>query len=42
VSDMKNNLYVGIKQTGTFQHSSFLFGSQVTSAGLIKASSSPC
>ncbi|GAA6043737.1 hypothetical protein JCM8097_000501 [Rhodosporidiobolus ruineniae] len=38
VSDLKNNLYVGIKKTGQFQHSSFLYGARVTSAGLIKAS----
>ncbi|GAA5989117.1 hypothetical protein JCM11641_007602 [Rhodosporidiobolus odoratus] len=38
VSDLNNNLYVGIKKTGSFQHSSFLYGARVTSAGLIKAS----
>ncbi|GAA5898800.1 hypothetical protein JCM6882_004002 [Rhodosporidiobolus microsporus] len=38
VSDLKNNLYVGIKKTGQFQHSSLLYGARVTSAGLIKAS----
>ncbi|KAI5479757.1 hypothetical protein MNV49_003020 [Pseudohyphozyma bogoriensis] len=38
VADLRNNLYVGIKQTGAFQHSSFLFGARVTSAGLIKVS----
>ncbi|BGO97282.1 hypothetical protein NBRC10513v2_001202 [Rhodotorula toruloides] len=38
VSDLQNNLYVGIKKTGSFQHSSFLYGARVTSAGLIKAS----
>ncbi|BGP18920.1 hypothetical protein JCM10213_005494 [Rhodosporidiobolus nylandii] len=38
VSDLSNNLYVGIKKTGQFQHSSFLYGARVTSAGLIKAS----
>ncbi|GAA5979615.1 hypothetical protein JCM10908_002983 [Rhodotorula pacifica] len=38
VSDLQNNLYVGIKKTGAFQHSSFLYGARVTSAGLIKAS----
>ncbi|GAA5970903.1 hypothetical protein JCM8115_007035 [Rhodotorula mucilaginosa] len=37
VSDLQNNLYVGIKKTGAFQHSSFLYGARVTSAGLIKA-----
>lgn len=35
--DSKNNLYVGIKSTGGFQHSSFLYGSTVASAGLLKA-----
>ncbi|KAL7337440.1 hypothetical protein BJY59DRAFT_471261 [Rhodotorula toruloides] len=33
VSDLQNNLYVGIKKTGSFQHSSFLYGARVTSAG---------
>ncbi|GAA6008215.1 uncharacterized protein JCM10292_004094 [Rhodotorula paludigena] len=37
VSDLENRLYVGIKKTGSFQHSSFLYGARVTSAGLIKA-----
>ncbi|KAK4052064.1 hypothetical protein OIV83_002358 [Microbotryomycetes sp. JL201] len=36
VSDLKGNLYVGIKKTGAFQHSSFLSGARVLSAGLIK------
>ncbi|XAO23003.1 hypothetical protein I312_101780 [Cryptococcus bacillisporus CA1280] len=35
VSDMKLNLFVGIKHSGTFQHSSFLAGGKVTSAGII-------
>ncbi|OWZ32685.1 IQ domain-containing calmodulin-binding protein [Cryptococcus neoformans var. grubii Br795] len=35
VSDMKLNLFVGIKQSGAFQHSSFLAGGKVTSAGII-------
>nr|XP_019004765.1 IQ domain-containing calmodulin-binding protein [Kwoniella mangroviensis CBS 8507]OCF68226.1 IQ domain-containing calmodulin-binding protein [Kwoniella mangroviensis CBS 8507] len=35
VSDMKLNLFVGIKQSGNFQHSSFLAGGKVTSAGII-------
>ncbi|WVQ94727.1 hypothetical protein IAU59_001807 [Kwoniella sp. CBS 9459] len=35
VSDMNLNLFVGIKKSGTFQHSSFLAGGKVTSAGLI-------
>ena len=30
-------LYIGIKTTGTFQHSSFLYGGRVLSAGLLKA-----
>jgi hypothetical protein len=29
------NMFVGIKKTGTFQHSSLLSGGVVTSAGLI-------
>ena len=37
VADMENNLFVGLKQTGRFQHSSFLYGGRVTAAGLIKA-----
>jgi len=36
VSDMQYNLFVGIKSTGTFQHSSFLSGGRVTCAGLIQ------
>ncbi|WRT65622.1 uncharacterized protein IL334_002567 [Kwoniella shivajii] len=35
VCDMKLNLFVGIKQSGTFQHSSLLAGGKVTSAGII-------
>ncbi|WWD05811.1 hypothetical protein V865_003894 [Kwoniella europaea PYCC6329] len=35
VCDMKLNLFVGIKQSGNFQHSSFLAGGKVTSAGII-------
>ncbi|WWC60223.1 uncharacterized protein I303_102789 [Kwoniella dejecticola CBS 10117] len=35
VSDMKLNLFIGIKKSGTFQHSSFLAGGKVTSAGII-------
>ncbi|GAA5937090.1 uncharacterized protein JCM15063_000153 [Sporobolomyces koalae] len=38
VSDLTNGLFVSIKKTGSFQHSSFLYGARVTSAGLIKAS----
>lgn len=33
---VQGNLYVGIKKTGGFQHSSFLYGARVTAAGLIK------
>lgn len=36
VADTSFRLYVGIKQSGTFQHSSFLHGSRITAAGLIK------
>lgn len=36
VADTAGNLYVGIKQSGSFQHSSFLHGSRISSAGLIK------
>lgn len=35
-ADRNLNLYIGIKDTGTFQHSSFLSGGLVASAGLIK------
>ena len=35
VADSKNNLYIGIKQAGAFQHSSFLHGARVSAAGLI-------
>lgn len=35
VADTNNNLYIGIKQAGAFQHSSFLHGSRVSAAGLI-------
>ncbi|GAA6059636.1 hypothetical protein JCM10212_004139 [Sporobolomyces blumeae] len=38
VSDLTNGLFVSIKKTGGFQHSSFLYGARVTSAGLLKAS----
>lgn len=37
VINSRYELYVGIKQTGKFQHSSFLFGGRVISAGLLKA-----
>ncbi|KAL9611016.1 MAG: hypothetical protein Q9167_004297 [Letrouitia subvulpina] len=36
VADPSHNLYVGIKQSGAFQHSSFLHGSRVSAAGLIE------
>lgn len=36
ISDMDFNIFIGIKETGYFQHSSFLAGGVVTSAGLIK------
>ena len=36
VADTHMNLYVGIKQSGAFQHSSFLHGSRISAAGLIK------
>ncbi|QSZ37484.1 hypothetical protein DSL72_008582 [Monilinia vaccinii-corymbosi] len=36
VADTSFRLYVGIKQSGAFQHSSFLHGSRISAAGLIK------
>ncbi|CAE7213769.1 unnamed protein product [Rhizoctonia solani] len=36
VCDMKRNLFIGIKETGAFQHSSFTAGGLISSAGLIK------
>ena len=36
VADTSMNLYVGIKQSGSFQHSSFLHGTRISAAGLIK------
>ncbi|KAI4171403.1 MAG: hypothetical protein LQ343_004259 [Gyalolechia ehrenbergii] len=36
VADTSYNLYIGIKQSGAFQHSSFLHGARVSAAGLIK------
>ncbi|MCJ1352447.1 MAG: hypothetical protein MMC33_002431 [Icmadophila ericetorum] len=36
VADISMNLYVGIKQSGSFQHSSFLHGSRISAAGLVK------
>ena len=35
VADTSFNLFVGIKQSGAFQHSSFLHGSRISAAGLI-------
>lgn len=35
VADTNNNLYVGLKQSGAFQHSSFLRGSRISAAGLV-------
>lgn len=37
VYNSRHELYVGIKQTGKFQHSSFLYGGRVLSAGLLRA-----
>lgn len=39
VADTSFRLYVGIKQSGAFQHSSFLHGSRISAAGLIKVKS---
>ena len=36
VADTSFRLYIGIKQSGAFQHSSFLHGSRIAAAGLIK------
>ncbi|KAL8679148.1 MAG: hypothetical protein Q9186_004539 [Xanthomendoza sp. 1 TL-2023] len=36
VADTSYNLYIGLKQSGAFQHSSFLHGGRVSAAGLIK------
>lgn len=36
VADTSFRLYVGIKQSGAFQHSSFLNGARISAAGLIK------
>lgn len=36
VADTSFRLYVGIKQSGTFQHSSFLHGSRISAAGSIE------
>lgn len=36
VADTSFRLYIGYKQSGAFQHSSFLHGARILSAGLIK------
>lgn len=36
VADTSMRMYLGIKQSGAFQHSSFLHGARVAAAGLIK------
>lgn len=36
VADTNFRMYIGYKQSGAFQHSSFLHGSRILSAGLIK------
>ena len=36
VADTSFNLFIGIKQSGAFQHSSFLHGSRISAAGLIR------
>ncbi|KAJ4372489.1 hypothetical protein N0V83_004263 [Neocucurbitaria cava] len=36
VADTSFRLYVGIKQSGAFQHSSFLHGARISAAGLIR------
>lgn len=36
VADTSFRLYIGIKQSGAFQHSSFLHGARVSAAGLIR------
>lgn len=36
VADTSFRLYIGIKQSGAFQHSSFLHGARISAAGLIK------
>lgn len=38
VADTQFRLYIGIKQSGAFQHSSFLQGSRISAAGSIKVS----
>ena len=39
VADTSFRLYVGIKASGAFQHSSFLRGARISAAGLIKVRS---
>lgn len=41
MSDTSGRLFVGIKSTGGFQHSSFMYGATVASAGLLKVSFVP-
>jgi hypothetical protein len=36
VADTQFRMYIGIKQSGAFQHSSFLHGARISAAGLIK------
>lgn len=36
MADTSFRLYIGIKQSGAFQHSSFLHGARISAAGLIK------
>ena len=36
VFDTSDNLYIGLKQSGQFQHSSFLHGSRISAAGQIR------
>ncbi|KAH3908981.1 hypothetical protein HBI56_125080 [Parastagonospora nodorum] len=36
VADTSFRLYIGIKQSGAFQHSSFLHGARISAAGLVK------
>jgi hypothetical protein len=36
VADTSFKLYIGYKQSGAFQHSSFLHGARILAAGLIK------
>jgi hypothetical protein len=38
VADTSFRLYVGIKESGAFQHSSFLQGSRISAAGLVRIS----